>query len=282
MIANDHAALIGRLPPSKRRVFEALREAGHSLTDLEIHAALGGNGDPGASRTRRAELGKMGLVRQAKPGRRGGKKLWEVTPASEVEAVAEAAAEKGPRLRPVTEHPLETRVEAFVKLAADPEVQEAIENPDGSATRRERAKARAAIAQAKRERRRELKEKEAAKHPATEAIRLRNAVDDSGDYIRSLVELNDEEAERERLFGEGAVVPGEWERVLRHIAELERQTGRAYESIARRIGAPSRLEADVEYGEDEVEDAEFTDAAAALIGDLGGNGARLALPPGKE
>jgi hypothetical protein len=282
---HDHEALIEGLPRSKRGPFDVLGRAA-PLTAIEVHAALGVGGDPGSTRTRLLELGKMGLVRQA--GRRGKKTLWEVTPAAEVEAAAEAAGKKAPRRRSVAQRDLGERVAEFNALLVDPEVIEALEDPTGSATKRERARARSAIEKARRERRRQLREAEAANHPAVEAIRQRKAVQDAGDLIRSLRVFGEEEHERRVLLGQELVADAEWERILRAIQELERHSGDLYEHVARMIGAPSRVEVDVEYEEGEVEDADYDELGngsgsapvAELIERLGGT-ARLALPPGK-
>jgi hypothetical protein len=47
---------------------------------------------------------------------------------------ARATEKKGPRLRPINEHPVEVRVSTFLALADDKEVQEAIKDPKGSAS----------------------------------------------------------------------------------------------------------------------------------------------------
>ena len=282
---HDHAGLIDGLSPSKRVVFDAILEHG-PLTNQEAFDLIGGSGDP-SRRSRTAELTRMGLVRQAS-GQRGGKKLWEAVPPAEVEAAAEAAVRRGPRVKPPAERDLETKVAEFNAYLVDPEVIEATEDPTGSATKRERQRARKAIEKARRERRRQLREAEVSNHPALEAIRLRNAVRDAGDLIRSLRVMNEEDWERRTLLGEELVADGEWERILRHITELERQADEAWETIARRCGVESRREVDVELGEDEFEDADYTEIGngngtsevAALIEQLGGT-ARLALPPGK-
>jgi hypothetical protein len=278
--ATDHAALIEGLAPRHRRVLDVIAERG-PLTDLELRDALGHNGDASGPRTRRNELCKMGLVRQAKPGRRGGKALWEATPADQVEALREAAERTPPRVRAVETHDLGTRVEAFRKLLADPEVQEEIENPDGAATKREKRKLKAAMERELRDRKRELREAEQAKHPALTAIQLREALRSADDKIHALTTVLDEERERRTLFGESPVVDEEWRRCIRHSETLERHVDVFVEAALRIIGEPSRREADVEYADDEIEEAEFSDAESDLIEKLGGS-ARLALPPGKE
>src|SRR5438128_2221409 len=108
MNEHDYAEVIERLPPSKRAVYDALRNNA-PLTDIELHALVGKGPDPGAVRTRRAELARIGVVRQA--GNRGKSKLWTLAPPEDVEVIAEKT--KG-RLRPISEHPLDVRVNAFL------------------------------------------------------------------------------------------------------------------------------------------------------------------------
>jgi hypothetical protein len=282
MSENEYAALIDRLPPSRRGAFDVLAERGQ-LTDLEVHAALGRDGDQGPTRARIAELRQAGLVRQV--GKRGGRKLWEVTPPAEVEAAAEAVGKKGPRRRPVADRDLDERVATFHELLSDPEVQEAVEDPSGSSTKRQRAKVKRATERAKRERRRQLKKMDADNHPSVEAMRLRHAVEDAGDYLRSLRAFNEEDWERRMLLGEELVFGPEWGNILREIEELERQADETWELIARRSGVPSRREVDIEL---DAEDADYEELAAAngggvadLIERLGGT-TRLALPPAKD
>ena len=202
---------------------------------------------------------KIGLVRAV--GKANGRRVWAVTAPSEVEAARESDERSGLRLRPISEHPLDVRVSAFLRLADDQEVQDAINDPQGSAKRRQRSRLKAAVAHNARERReraRELRDALAQEHPAVEAMRFRNALRDATDVIRALRALHDEERERRALVGEEAVADSEWERVLRAVEEGIRQHEEAYEVIARMIDAPSRKAIDIELGDDEVvEDAEY-------------------------
>jgi hypothetical protein len=280
---NDHGELIGRQPQARRRTFDALLERGTS-TALEVHEALGLDSDPGATRTRVVELAKLGLVRQR--GSRGGKKLWEVTPAAEVEAAAEAAAKTGPRRRPVTDRDLDERVASLNDLLADPEVREAFEDPAGSSTKRQRAKVKSAAKRAERERARQLRELEVENHPTVEAIRVRKVLKDMIDHLRSLRVMNEDEWDRRRLLDQELVPDAEWERILRLIEELERHADETYAFIARMCGVagrpPARREFDFEI--DDVEDVDYHEVGngngdlADLIVALGGT-TQLQLPP---
>ena len=281
----EYAATIHRLSPSQRRVFDVILERG-PLTDDETHEAIGRGGAADLTRPRRNELRKLGLVRPA--GKRGGRQLWAATPASEVEAVAEAARQAGPRVRPVTDRDLDTRVGTFLELLADPEVQEAVKDPAGSATKRQRQRVRGARARAERERRRELNEALEAKHPAVEAIEVRNAVKDGAAKLSDLLEMTAKEWDRRALLGQEAVAVGEFERILRAVEELEEQAEAAYDLAARTAGlpgrAPARRDYDFEYDDGEIEEVEDRELGnghgdlGELIVRLGGN-TRLALPP---
>lgn len=255
MDEQDYARLVDRLPPSKRVVYDALRD-NPPLTDVELHALVGTGPDPGAVRTRRAELARLGVVRQA--GKRGASKVWTLTPPNEVEAVAEGTTG---RARPISDHPLNVRVEVFLKLADDPEVREAIDRPDLAVRRRQRKGVKAVLARNARERRereRELRNAVEEELPAVEALRLRNAILDAEDLIRALRVVLDDDLERRRLLGDAAVPDAEWWRVLRAIETGIRHHESAYESVARLVGAPSRRPVDVELDEDDViDDAEY-------------------------
>jgi hypothetical protein len=263
MNEHDHAAMIGRLAPSKRNVYDAIREHG-PLDDHQLGALI----DPGGTsgfRGRRGDLVKMGLVRAV--GKSHGRKVWAVTPPAEVEAAHEAEKQTEPRRRPITDRhfPLEARVRAFLRLADDPEVQDAVKDPEGSAKRRQRSHLKAAVARntrEKRERAAELREAIDRDHPSVEAMRFRNALRDANDVIRALRALHEEERERRTLVDEDGVPDSEWERVLRVVEDGIRQHEEAYEVIARMINAPSRRQVDIELDEGEVEEAEYEVIAA--------------------
>jgi hypothetical protein len=260
----DYAALVNRLSPSKRMVYDAILEHG-PLDDHELGALVDPAGTSGF-RGRRRDLAKLGLIRAV--GKAHGRTVWAVTPPAEVEAARALDERRGVRLRPIAEHPLDVRVNAFLRLADDKEVQDAINDPEGSAKRRQRARLKAALARNDRERReraRELREAIEQEHPSAEAMRFRNALRDASDVIRALRVLHDEEHERRSLLGDEAIPDSEWERVLRVIDDGIRQHDEAYEAVARMINAPPRRPADVELREDEVtEDAEYE-----LISSLG-------------
>ena len=257
---DDYSALIGRLSKSKRCVYEALRD-NPPLTDVDSHGLV--RGRAGEVPTRRAELARLGIVRQA--GKRGASKLWTLAPPADVEAVAQNTKA---RLRPINEHPLDVRVNAFLALADDEEVREAIEDPERSMKRQQRKSVRTVLARNARERRereRQLREAMEQELPAVEAMRLRNAILDADDLIRALRVVLDEENERRRMIADPAVPDAEWGRVLRALEAGIRHHENAYESVARLIDAPSRNVADIELDEgDVIEDAEYE-----LVAELG-------------
>src|SRR5438045_2568538 len=122
----EYAALTEKLSPSKRSVYDAIRDHG-PITDEGICDLTG---VPGRTvRPRRAELGKMGLVRRsttAKPegNRRVG--IWELTPVEEIDVARETAQAAGPRRRAASGWPVEDKVKAFIALARDEETQAAV------------------------------------------------------------------------------------------------------------------------------------------------------------
>jgi hypothetical protein len=258
MNEHDHARLIEGLPPSKRKVYDAIRDHG-PLDDHRLGALVDPAGTSGF-RARRKDLARAGLV--CVVGKAEGRNVWAVTPPAEVEAARDKDEVSGPRLRPIgRKHPLELRVNVFLRLADDPEVQDAINDPEGSAKRRQRSRLKAAVARNNRERRERERELRAAveqEHPAVEAMRFRNALRDANDVIRALRTLHEEEHERRKLLGEETVAEGEWERVLRAVEDGINQHEQAYEVIARMIDAPSRRVFDLELPENQaIEDAEF-------------------------
>ena len=263
MTTDEYAQSRRELPEARRRVFDAFLEHG-PLTNHEVDDLVGDSSRGKCT----LELRRLGLVRPA--GRRGGRRLWEATPPAEVEAMAEAASQLKPRLRPIEKRDLDSRVSDFRKLLTDPEVQDALLDPEGTATKRERQKARTALEQERRNSRRRLREAEAGEHPLLEVMRLRDSLLQASSWVASLRLAFEEERERRTLIGESGVHDGEWETVLKAVADLDRRTDDMYESVARMIDAPSRREADVEYDDDEIEDADFTPAG------------QLALPPGEE
>jgi hypothetical protein len=258
MNENEYSAVVDRLPLSKRKVYEAIRDHG-PLDDHKLGALIDPAGTSGF-RARRKDLVRMGLVRAV--GKAERRTIWALTPPSEVEAARETDKESGMRLRPLgRSHPLDVRVSAFLRLADDPEVQDAINDPEGSAKRRQRSRLKSAVARNardRRERERELRDAIERQNPSAEAMRFRNALRDASDLIRALRALHEEELERRTLVGEHAVPDGEWERVLRAIELGIRHHEEAYEVVARMIGAPSRLNIDVELAEEDViEEAEY-------------------------
>jgi hypothetical protein len=261
MNEHDYRVAVATLPPAQKRVFDALCDNG-PLDDHELGAALDTDGTRSGFTTRRGELVKLGLVREA--GRRGRRRLWEVTPPAEVEAERERATQVTPRLRVIRRFrdlPLETRWEIAMAIADDEELQNAISDPQGAATRRQRNAFKKAVQRRERNRRedaRRLKEALEQELPGVEAMRFRQILRESNDAIRAIRALYDEERERPVLLSEAAVPDAEWERILHEIEEGIRQHELVYELIAPLIGAPSRRVVDIELGEgDVVEDAEY-------------------------
>jgi hypothetical protein len=60
-----------------------------------------------------------------------------VTPPAEVEAARATTERRAPRLRPIGEHPLDVRVNAFLRLADDKEVQDAVVPDTANGTNRD-------------------------------------------------------------------------------------------------------------------------------------------------
>jgi len=252
---------VQRLSPSRARVYAVMLDRG-PVTDLEIAHALDPDADPGAARGRRGELVKIGLVRPA--GRRGRQRLWETTPADRVESARESASRQGPRLRDISEHPLEVRVRAFQRLADDPEVQEAINDPASSARRRHRTRLRAVLRAAEQERRARERELRAAAENRSvdlEFIKYRNGLKDGVDRARAMGVL----AEEQLRSGEEVMAPAQWETVAKLAEEgIEEHEG-LYKVVARHANLPSRQKVDVELGDaDVIEDAEVLELIATM------------------
>lgn len=253
--------IVRKLPRRRAEVYNVILERG-PITDLEISHIVDPEGDPGAARGRRAELVKAGLVRAS--NKRGSQQMWEATAADEIEVAREAAERRAPRVRDISKRPLDVRVRAFLTLARDQEVQEAVANPESAARRRDRARLRDVLRQDERERReraRELREAAQRGDGHVEFIRFRNALRDADDRVRALRVLFEERL----LVGDTFAVPAaRWAEVADLLVEGVRHHEELYELVARLAGRPSRKEADFEYGDDEIiEDAEVLELIAA-------------------
>src|SRR2546423_15331315 len=97
METHEYDQLVRQLSPSRRAVFEALRDHGE-MTDVDLTAAVGHHAG-GAVRTRRTELMRLGLVheigRRPNADGRSGARVFGIVPAHQVEAAAEEAQRRG-------------------------------------------------------------------------------------------------------------------------------------------------------------------------------------------
>ena len=258
---DTYTATVAKLSPSRKVVYDAIHDYG-PIDDHELGAILGTDSTQSGFTTRRNDLLKMGLVRVA--FMRGRRRVWELTPAADVEKVRDEVAQEGPRLRVIRRFrdlPLETRFDIAMAIADDEELQDAIGDPAGSATRRQRSAYKKAVSRRDREKRRadrELRDALEQKAPGVEAMQFRKILREANDAMRAIRALYDEERERRVILGETGVSDEEWERILREIEEDIRQHEKIYEMIAALIDAPSRVQVDYEISEDEViEDGEY-------------------------
>jgi hypothetical protein len=256
----EYAALTVKLSPSKRSVYDAIRDHG-PITDEGICDVTGVAGR--TVRPRRAELAKMGLVRRsttAKPegNRRVG--IWELTPVEEIDATRETAQAAGPRRRAASGWPVEDKVKAFLALARDEETQAAVAVSQARGARRARARLSDVLRQDERERRErmtELREAEQAASTLVDFLKARNALKRQQEIVHATSVFLQEEIERQQMLGESAIPADFWNIIPDLLVEVVETCDAAYEKIARYTGHPSRCEADYEIDEEDVIDGEL-------------------------
>jgi hypothetical protein len=261
----EYEALIGKLSPSKRSVFDAIRDHG-PITDEGVCEMTG---IPGRTvRPRRAELAKMGLVRRSTNTAPAGSRrvgVWELTPVEDIETTREFAQAAGPRLRRVSEWPVEARVKAFLALARDADTQAAVADAQERGARRARARLRDVIRRderARRERITELRQAEEEASSLVDFLKARNALKRQQEIVQATLVFLHEELERQRMFDESAIPPQYWNLVPELLVEVIEACETAYEQIARYTGHPTRKVADYEAGDEDVIDGELLELVA--------------------
>lgn len=260
----DYEALTSGLAPGQRVVFDAIRDHG-PLTDERVSDLTG---SPGRTvRPRRAELAKLGLVRRTDPVPGTTRKVgvWELAPPEEVERVREAAQVAGPRRRKVGALSLEMRVQAFLALARDEQVQAAVAESQERGARRGRARIRDVLRQDERARRERLTELRDIKKEAStlvDFLKTRNALKRQEEVVRATVVFLREEVERERLLGESVIPNAYWPLIPDLLVEVIEECEAAYDEVARYTGHPSRRQAEIDLDDDDVFDGELLELVA--------------------
>ncbi len=244
------AAALAGLPPKAKQVYDAFVAHGEPMTDDEL-AEVSGIGK-GTASPRRADLARAGLLEvagHAKTKTGSTAKTWRLVPADRVAAVAEAAADKGERVKDPTKRKLEERVEIVRRLLEMDDVNAAIQNRKGKAWSRVRGRGqdeKSARERARRENAAKLREAERRGSPQAEYYKLRRALLESGDKVRAVRQLVDEELDR-RFEPGGQVIPVQaWPDVVDLLDDLERDARECAERVREVMGA---MDGDVIEGE---------------------------------
>jgi hypothetical protein len=205
-----------KLGTSMHLVLDMIRTQG-PITDKQLCAAI--DLPDGAVRPARLRLYRKGLV---EPDGQGG---WMATPAGRQEEVRQAAAQKPPRRRKLTDISLDERVAIAVALVGDGEVNRVLaESIDQRrAWRQARARAKGIEAEReheRRERRAEVAQAEKEKSTYVDFLKTRNNLKDAVEVVLGVNRfLEDDFARYER--GEATKIPPtSWPDVLRNTTEM--------------------------------------------------------------
>jgi predicted transcriptional regulator len=219
--------------PKAKEVYGAFVKFG-AMTDDNLVQATGIK--KGTASPRRNDLVKAGLVEGVGQvaTESGGKSMrWNVVPADRVEEARVAAASRGPRRKAISEYSLEDRVEVVRRLLEMEDVNKAIQNKSGRAWSRARGRRQDEKSSRERERREnaaKLREAEQRGSPTAEYYKLRRALIESGDKVRAVRRLVEEELER-RAEGHQRIPVTAWSDVSDLLNDLERDAVECNASI---------------------------------------------------
>ena len=233
------AAALDKVAPKAREVYEAFR-SGEPMTDDELVIASGIS--KGTSSPRRTDLVRAGLIEQVGvvevPGRKPIKR-WGAVPAERVAEASETAKNQGKRVRPITDYPLDVRVEVVRALLAMDDVNTAIQGTSGKGWSRARGRSqdqRGERERFRRENARQIREAENRGSPVAEFYKLRRALLESGDKVRAVRRLVEEELDRRSDDPARAIGVTAWPEVAALLADLEAEARDCGERIRETLG----------------------------------------------
>ncbi len=217
--------IVAGLSPSKRAVYDAFVSFG-PMTDDEL--ATNSDIKKATSSPRRGDLVKLGLVEAiGKVDTPNGTKAikWALVPADRVAAARDKATRMGPRKRPISDYPLDVRLEIARQLLDMDDVNDAIrERAHGRAWSRVRGRAN----DRRGERNRDLRENDAALReaeergsPVAEYFKLRRILMQSSERVMAVGRLVSDELER-RTAGQRAIPARAWPDVADLLNDLAR------------------------------------------------------------
>ncbi len=217
--------IVAKLSPAKRAVYAAFVAHG-PMTDDELAAKS--NIKKATSSPRRGDLVKLGLVEAiGKVDTASGQKAtkWALVPADRIAAARVKASQQGPRRRPISEYPLDVRLDVVRRLLDMDDVNDAIrESAHGRAWSRVRGRAndrRGERNQQIRENEANVKEAEERGAPVAEYFKLRRILMQSSDRVLAVRRLVNDELER-RSVGQQAIPIGAWPDVADLLTDLAR------------------------------------------------------------
>jgi hypothetical protein len=216
--------IIAGLSPAQRAVYDAFVTFGPMTDDeLAANSAI----KKGTSSPRRGELVKLGLIEAVgRVDTPSGSKAtkWALVPQERVAEARSKASNQGPRRRPVTRLPLDTRLELARQLLDMDDLNDAIRNQHGRAWSRLRGRANDRRGERNREIREndaQLREAEERGSPTAEYFKLRRILIQSNDRVHAVSRLVSEEIDR-RHDAESRIPLGAWPDVADLLNDLAR------------------------------------------------------------
>lgn len=218
--------LVAGLNVARRAVYDTFLTHG-PMTDDDL-AQKSGIPKPTSS-PRRGDLVKLGLLEAT--GKvttpRGSKAtLWALVPPERVVAARAAADARGPRTRPVTDYPLDVRLEIVRQLLDMDDLNEAIrDSAHGRAWSRVRGRANDRRGERNKEIRENaarIREAEERGAPIAEYFKLRRILLQSSDRVDAVIRLVNEELDHQRAYGQRIPI-GAWPDVADLLNDLARR-----------------------------------------------------------
>lgn len=227
------------LAAGQEQVLAAFREHG-PMTD-QVLVERSGISMQTASPCRRklADLGLLEVVGEA-PTRSGRKaKVWSLVPDDRIEEVRERNRKRDPRRKPVTDLPLNKKLEWVRQLLDDPETHEAIKHQNGRAWRKVRGRNRDRKGQREHERRelnRILKEEQRDQTGLLDFLKTKRNLLDVTEAMRGTSEFLQEEMRHRQETGELRIPIEQWPEVVDLLEDLEDLATAARASIDNVMG----------------------------------------------